>query len=825
MKPRIMRTALAAAVSLALLSPAHAALQRMGPINNSPTVGGFPAWFQDFSGLGIEFCDPQSQAELDGGWCVLLPGDAIIPEQFPNNFFDEHFYWRADSAVDDGTTRSRLVLALEAAFANGPAAVGDGITFGRIRVFVTNVPFSGTYTIHHPYGTFIFPDVAAGDRIFFTQDIGVACVNTFECTLGTDIGPFVLPSETPGGGEVPPVPDLLPGQDPFYDILLNTAAATPYPNNGKKYIADPSRIGPVTGSPLPSFVGSDGVTYNHNVFRVEGPNGFVQHTTDFSMSGRLFTGAMPGKVTIDRASYATGVGSTTGSKLDVFATGNSTTQGRLPNQAKPAEVIPSLNFFAAPCSGTIDPNTGEILPPYGPPTGVGATVMAQASTKYWGQAHTATIPPAVCVKDSTSTNTAGQTVPTYYLKTVTDETIPVGGSGASYNPADGGTLTVSAKSSDVTNPPVLTAQGYGDLVNNVITVTPLAAPPSKVTVMSSEGSVADLLVQVDVGNAGGSGVPLALNDEFTVNEDCSATAASACATPLLIDALGNDTVDGKPVPAGSLLTITSAPRLGTATVNGDGSITYRPNSNVNGADSISYKITVNGAVSNVAVITINITPINDPPTAVNDSMDAVLSVPNSMNVIANDTDIDGPGDVKNAQITTWPPQLGPQPVPTTGVVTFTPNAAGTFSFTYRAVDSEGALSANTATATVNVLGNENITFVGTLFRTGASRWRVDGNDSIRAGQTLTLVYANGTLNAANGGGTCTGVATASNPNCVIATATVDALGAWAIDRIVPTTSPLNPTSSAWTTRPTQMTIFSSSPVLGGSRTSAITLKN
>ena len=824
MKPSIARTALAAAVSLALLSPAHAALTRMGPINNSPTVGGFPSWFQDSTGIAIEFCDPQSPAELAGGWCVLLPGDANIPEQFPTNFFDEHFYWRADSAVDDGVTRSRLVLALEAAFANGPAAVGDGITFGRIRVQITNVPSSGEYVIYHPYGKWIFPDVAAGDRIFFTEDIGVSCVNTFECTLGTNIGPFVLPSEVPGGNEVPPIPDLQPGQDAFYDTLINTATTTPYPNNGKKYIADPSRIGPVTGSPLPPFVGNDGVTYNHNVFRVEGPNGFVHQTTDFTMSGRLYTGAMPGKVTVDRASYATGVTSTTGSKLDVFATGNPTTQGRVPGQPAPAQVVPSLNFFAAPCSGTIDPNTGDILPPYGAPAGVTATAMAQADVKYWGQAHPATIPPAVCVKDSTSTNTAGQTVPTYYLKMVTDEVTTLGGSGATFNPADGGTLTVSAKSSDSTNPPLLTAQGYGDLTNGVVTVTPLAAPPSKVTVQSSEHGSTDMIVQTAVGNAGGSGVPLALNDEFTVNEDCSPTVATSCASPLVIDELTNDTVDGKPVPAGAIVTITSAPRLGTATLNADGTIKYTPNSNVNGADSISYKVTVNGAVSNVAVITVNITPINDPPVAVNDSMDGVLGAVNTMNLIGNDTDIDGPSDVTNAQIVTWPPQLGAQPVPAAGVVKFTPTAAGSFSFTYRAVDSDGAVSANTATATVNVLGNETITFTGSLFRVGASRWRVDGNDSIRAGQTLTLVYANGTLNAANGGGTCTGIATASNPNCVISPATVDALGAWSIDKIVPTTSPLSPTSSAWTVKPTQVLIYSSSPVLGGSRTATITLK-
>jgi Big-like domain-containing protein len=825
MKLQLARTALATAVTLALASPAHAVLERMGPINNSPTVGGFPAWFQDTTGIAIEFCDPTTASELEGGWCVLLPGDAVIPEHFPDNFFDEHFYYRADAAVTDGTTKSRLVLAVEAAFNNAPAP-GDGITFGRIRVFVTNLPFDGTYTIHHPYGTWVFPDQVAGDRIFFTQDIGVACTATFECTLQTELGPYVLPSETPGGHEVPPIPDLLPGQDAFNDILIATGTVTPYPNNGKKYIADPARLGPVTGSPLPPFVGSDGVTYNHNIFRVEGPNGFSQTTTDFSMGGRLLSGPLPGKVNIDRASYATATASATGLKLDVFATGNPTEQARLPNQPRPAAITPQLNYFEAACSGTPDPINGDILPPFGAPAGVAANVMVSSGTKYWGQSHPASVPSFVCVKDSTSVNQLGQTVPTYYLKKVTDEVTPAGGSGASFNPADGGTLSVASKSSDTANPPVLTVAGFGDMTNGLLTVSPLTAPPSTVSVHSSEGGVSEQLVQTEVGFAGGVGVPVAVNDEFQVNEDCSATVATSCATPLIITPLANDTIDGQPLPiAGSTIAITTAPRLGTAVLNANGTISYTPNSNVNGADSIGYTVTRNARTSNAGVITVNITPVNDLPTAVNDSADAVLNVANSMNLIANDTDIDGNDDVKNAQIVTWPAGLGPQPVPVNGVISFTPNTAGTLTFTYRAVDSEGALSTNSATGTVRVIGNEQITFVTTLFRTGALRWRVDGNDSILAGQQLTLVYANGTLNAANGGGSCTGIATASNPNCVISTATVDALGAWAIDRIVPSTSPLSPISSAWTVRPTQMTIFSSSPVLGGSRTTAITLKN
>jgi hypothetical protein len=91
----------AAALLATITAPLHAALERVGPVNNAPTVGGFASWYQDRTGITFEFCDPQTQAELDGGWCVLLPGDAVIPESFPRNFFDEHFYYAAGNTLLD----------------------------------------------------------------------------------------------------------------------------------------------------------------------------------------------------------------------------------------------------------------------------------------------------------------------------------------------------------------------------------------------------------------------------------------------------------------------------------------------------------------------------------------------------------------------------------------------------------------------------------------------------------------------------------------------------------------------------------------------------
>ncbi|HEX4944055.1 MAG TPA: Ig-like domain-containing protein [Usitatibacteraceae bacterium] len=831
-KPKSLLAALGAAgLSFALATPSHAVLERFGPINNSPTVGGFPAWAQDKTGLALEFCDLMSQAEFDGGWCLLIPPGPVFPESFPINFFGEHFYFDAGASLNGSGIQANLGLALEATFLQPTPIPGDQMVFGRIRFVLRSVPVTGTYTVHHPYGTWIFLDVPAGDRIFFTEDIGVACIGTFTCALDSNIGPFLLPSATPGGAEVPPIPDILAGQDPYYDALVTAGAATPYPGTGKKYIADPGRLGPVTGSPLPPFLGSDGLLHNHNTFRIEGPGGLVLQTDNFSLMGRVMTGALPGNVKADRASYTKLVTTPNGNnkKLDVFATANPTSTGRVPAQPTPPAITPILTFFDVPCAGTVDPVTGAILPPYSKPATGNEIQMVNAGNKYWGQTHPVAIPTHSCLEDSTARDAAGNVVPVFYNVKVTDEvaiTALAGSSGAVYDAANGGTLTVKATSSDTEVPPVLTVAGYGDMVNGTLTVTPLAAPPAKVSVVSSEGGSAELLVTTNVGTAGGGGatVPLAVNDDVSMFEDCSATTATACATPLVITPLANDTFQGAPITTGTV-TITAQPRLGTAVLNLDNTITYTPNANVSGVEGIGYTVTVNGIVSNIAYITINVAAVNDAPVAVNDATDAVVAVANSINVMANDTDVDGIADplfgLGTIQILTWPAELGPQPVPAGGVVSFTPTTSGTFTFTYNVVDNAGAASVTPATVTVTVRASETISFVRSEYRASQARWTVTGADNVHAGQTLTIVYNDGTLTAAEGGGTCNGTATL--PKCVLGTAVVDGLGNWALD-VRAATGSLNPTSASWTTRPTVVRAFSSSPVLGGSRTNSIAFR-
>lgn len=870
------RKFLSVAIALALAAGnAGAALERMGPVSRAPTIGGYPSWFQDKSGITMEFCDMKSQAELDGGWCTLIPPGLSYPENFfnPGQFFDEHFYYRADNGLTDpavaGGFRARLVIAVEAAFANGPVIDGDQMTFGRHRVFIPRLPYDGDYRIITPFSDITYFDQKAGERIFETSDVGTACINTFECTLGTVIGPYLLPSPVAGGGELPPMPDLQTapaGTDPFYDLLVSTGAPTPDPGTGKKYVADPARIGPVTGSPLPSFIDSNGNSRNHNTFRIEvrapdpahnGPVIYaIEGQDNFVVNGRLMTAAIPGKAAVERATYKA---DPTGNviALDVFASAFPTVQSRLPTQPMPAPVIPILSFFSMPCAGAVqvDPVSGGMIvnpPPYSAPFGA-SSAMAQTDSNFWGQSQPGGQPPThVCVEDATARNAAGQVVPAYYLKSVTDD---VTVSLASFDGPGNGTLTVHAVSSDPTA--ILTLAGYGpapqgspgamdgkgagtglELAGNVATVGALSAPPARAQVFSSKGGSALQPVITATGSAVLVGIPVAVNDSVTINEDCSPVPALACAAGqgAVIDLLANDTVQLNGVvtsvraladsnPA-SVVVTPQVPRFGSASyVNGV--LTYVPNANSNGTDSITYTVAVDGRVSNPAAVSINVTPVNDAPVAVNDTTSAVVARSNSFNLIAKATDPDGNTDVRNAVITGWPAGLGAQPVPINGVISFTPSSTGNFNFTYQVRDAGSLLSDNTATGTVTVIGAESITFTKSIFvgagkigGAASTRWTVTGADTVKQGQTLSVVYNDGTLKS---GGSCNG--TATNPSCVIGTAVVDINGNYSLDKVGTPGGSLDPNdTNTWASKPRNIRVFSSSPVLGGSSSIGIQFK-
>ncbi|MBF4467764.1 Ig-like domain-containing protein, partial [Flavobacterium sp. LC2016-12] len=80
---------------------------------------------------------------------------------------------------------------------------------------------------------------------------------------------------------------------------------------------------------------------------------------------------------------------------------------------------------------------------------------------------------------------------------------------------------------------------------------------------------------------------------------------------------------------------------GTLTLAADGSYTYMPAANFHGADTVNYTVT-DGNLTDIGTLTITVTPVNDAPLAVDDTITAIEDTlfTSVVNLTANDTDVD-----------------------------------------------------------------------------------------------------------------------------------------------------------------------------------------
>lgn len=136
------------------------------------------------------------------------------------------------------------------------------------------------------------------------------------------------------------------------------------------------------------------------------------------------------------------------------------------------------------------------------------------------------------------------------------------------------------------------------------------------------GSTAEATVTVRVG------LPMGQPDRFTVNED----------TPLTVSAgmgvLANDVAGD-----GSRLTAQLAvqPSDGMVAMNTTGAFVYTPNQDFFGTDRFTYQAVNNlGSESGPVEVTIEVLPVNDPPTAVNDVLTAQAGLQTTVDVLVND---------------------------------------------------------------------------------------------------------------------------------------------------------------------------------------------
>ena len=184
------------------------------------------------------------------------------------------------------------------------------------------------------------------------------------------------------------------------------------------------------------------------------------------------------------------------------------------------------------------------------------------------------------------------------------------------------------------------------------------------------------------------------NVSVTMDEDGSPTAWAA-------PAIAATDADGDTLA----WSVSTAPSNGAAEVDGIGAspatLTYTPNASYNGSDS--FEIQVSDGYGGTDAVTVNVTvnPVNDPPTAVNDSYNTTeggtLTQP-APGVLGNDTDLEG--DPMSAQLVNGVSH-GTLNLNPDGSFTYTHDGSEnlTDSFTYRVKDTEDG---NTAQATITI---------------------------------------------------------------------------------------------------------------------------
>ncbi|MBU1775847.1 MAG: tandem-95 repeat protein [Gammaproteobacteria bacterium] len=145
--------------------------------------------------------------------------------------------------------------------------------------------------------------------------------------------------------------------------------------------------------------------------------------------------------------------------------------------------------------------------------------------------------------------------------------------------------------------------------------------------------------------------------------------------------------------------IFTGPTHGVLTQNADGSYTYTPTANYNGADSFTYLVNDGSADSNIATVTLAITAVNDAPTLGDLNLAGVEDTALAMNLLAAASDVDG--DLLTASIVAGPLH-GQVSINADGSFTYTPelNFNGADSFTYKAND--GSLDSNIATVLLTI---------------------------------------------------------------------------------------------------------------------------
>lgn len=198
------------------------------------------------------------------------------------------------------------------------------------------------------------------------------------------------------------------------------------------------------------------------------------------------------------------------------------------------------------------------------------------------------------------------------------------------------------------------------------------------TFLANDGLLSSAVATVSITITPVNDVPVATARTISTNEDTSVAVALTGTDP-----------DGDPLT----YIVVSGPAKGSLSGTAP-NLTYLPNANATGVDSLSFQVNDGTATSARATVTLNILPVNDPPVASGRTAITAEDVPVLITLTATDVESGSltysiVGQPVNGTLSGTPPAV---------IYTPRPNFHGTDSFTFRANDG-GASSAN---ATVNI---------------------------------------------------------------------------------------------------------------------------
>lgn len=246
--------------------------------------------------------------------------------------------------------------------------------------------------------------------------------------------------------------------------------------------------------------------------------------------------------------------------------------------------------------------------------------------------------------------------------------------------ADGGSTGVDNDTLDLSGSgPLRVAEETDDPDGN--------STSGRIEFIATDGTVSGEMSFAEIENLilPDNGAPVTQPDTAVTDEDTSVD----------IPVLANDSD-----PEGDPLTIGSATATnGTVTVNPDNTLTYTPAPDFNGTDTITYTADDGNGNATPGTVTVTVNPVNDDPVAGPDSGTTGFETPVTIDVLANDSDVDG--DTLTVASAT-PGTNGSTTVNADGTVTYTPDAgfSGSDTFDYTVEDGNGGSATSTVTVTV-----------------------------------------------------------------------------------------------------------------------------